>query len=224
MDHAVQPLIFYPKDRREDPRFAEGAIRCLRMGREWYARELTGRTFRLGDPVTFRSQFTEHELQRRHRRNGESDHAEMWTGAIREAIHGGAITGGPDRIYYFVLVGRGSEQGWSWRRDYFGCAAYIAGEAAEVMAGLRRSVRHRDYFQGITAAAGLMAHELAHCFSSFGSKHLDNLDGPDGRWDNLLGMGYSLFPQCVLNDEQKESLLASPFLVDASTLLATWTA
>jgi len=222
MDRAVQPLIFYPQDRPEDPRFAEGALRCLRMSREWYARELNGRTFHLAEPVTFRSRLTGRELEVRHRRDGESDHAEVWTGAMREAIHSGAITGGSDRIYYFVLVGAGSDNGWSWRRDYFGCAAYIGGEVAEVMAGMRESARRDKNLRGLTGAAGLMAHELAHCFSYFGTRHLGNLSGPDDCWDNLLGMGYTLFPDCVLNEEQKASLAASPFLVESSTLLTAW--
>ena len=223
MEHAVQPLIFYPSNRPEDPRFAEGAVLCLRMAREWFARELNGKTFRLAEPVMFRSQFSERELHVRHRRDGERDEAELWTGAMREAIHCGAVTGGPDRVYYFVLVGEGWT-GRAWQRDYFGCAAYIAGQAAEVMAGMRESTRKNDYLKGLTAAAGLMAHELAHCFSYFGAKHLDNLERLDGAWDNLMGMGYTQFPECILNQDQRESLSASPFLADTGTLLSTWRA
>ena len=221
MDYAVQPLIFFPRNKPDDSRFVDGANLCLAMAREWFARELGGRTFNLVDPVAFRSQWAEGELMARYRSDGEIDHSELWVGSMREAIHGGAITGAAERIYFFIFTGRGDERGLAWRRDYFGCAAYIAGHAAEVMAGIRLSNKRNGdrWLRGRTTAAGLMAHELGHCFSYFGTKQLENLDGS---WQNVMGPGYLDFPGCVLGDDQKDSLLASPFIQEGRTLRSSW--
>ncbi len=208
--YAVQPLIFYAVDARDDSRLAARAIETLELVRDWYARQL-GSTFALDDCVVFRSALSESQWRVRHRRDGKPDEQGIWIARVHEARAAGAISSGDTRIQYYISsspAGAG-RYGWALHRDNFGHGAYLAGPAAQTLAG-DRVPRIRGHLFAAGAIAGMMAHELAHCFAYTAGENLPNRSA---LWDsNVMGAGYLRFPKCRLDREQKMILLQSPFL------------
>jgi hypothetical protein len=195
MDYAVQPLIFYAADERPVPDLPRSAVHGLNRARDWYARELRGKTFCIDEPVVFFSSFTRRMWDNRYRSDGCVEHVPMWIDHVREAIFAKAIRNDGTRIYYYITVSRGAG-GRALTKPNFGCGAYMSGHDT------------RDLLNGFPEAAGLMAHELGHCLGHPG-KSLENIRWP-GR--NVMSSGHRQFPDCVLTGWQREVLAPSPFL------------
>ena len=195
MDYAVQPLIFYAADERPVPDLPRSATYGLVQARDWYARELSGRTFDIDEPVVFVSALMRRTWENRHRSDGSVGHVPMWVDHVRQAIAANAIRNDGTRIYYYVTVARGAG-GLALTMPYFGCGAYMSGDDTERL------------LAGLPQAAGLMAHELGHCLGHPGQS-LVNIN-----WSsrNVMSSGHRQFPDCFLTDGQRAVLAPSPFL------------
>lgn len=221
-NYEAVPVIYLSSDSpiQDDNAYTTQVNASFQTVRTWYAGQLGGKTFNLAPAIFFKSSKTEAQIQTQYGYNLPNDTG-IWRSALVEAVIANNMNPCDPKRFYYLVTNMDNIRGGMMGAEGFGCRTHVLPGTASIPSHMGRMLGGyvepwpEWWADEIREAQGGVAHEFGHGFGG-------SCDGNNDIYGNCGALphssspsimyAWSAFPDAVFYEDEKQKVLASPFI------------